>query len=265
MGKSDKSGKTALITGASAGLGCEFAKLAARDGHDLVLVARRRDRLDALASELETAHGIRATVLTADLADAIAPREIAEGVAAAGLHIDFLINNAGFGIHGAFAQADLGRSLALIDVNVKALVELTHRFLPAMVARRQGRILNVASLAGFVPGPYMAIYYASKAFVLSFTEALAEELRGTGVTATASCPGPTATEFGSVARSDRTNLFHHRPATAAAVARHGYHAMLAGKVVVVPGLKNKLSVQFFRISPRAALRSIVAKLNRNRG
>jgi short-subunit dehydrogenase len=260
-----KSGKTALITGASAGLGCEFAKLAAQDGHDLVLVARRRDRLEALANELGAAYGVRATVLTADLGDAAAMRQIAEGVAAAGLHIDILINNAGFGSHGAFAELKLGRELEMIDVNVKALVELTHRFLPSMVARRQGCILNVASVAGFVPGPYMAIYYASKAFVLSFTEALAAELRGTGVTATAACPGPTATEFGSVARSDRTNLFHNRAAAAPAVARHGYRAMLAGQVVAIPGLKNKLILQVLRITPRAVLRSIVTKLNRNRG
>jgi short-subunit dehydrogenase len=152
----------------------------------------------------------------------------------------------------------------MIDVNVRALVELTHLFLPGMLERKQGRILNIASMAGFVPGPFMATYYASKAFVLSFTEALAGELRGTGVTATASCPGPTDTEFGGVAGSSKSNLFKRHLADAASVARHGYRAMLAGKVVAIPGLQNKLSVQSVRIAPRAAVRAISAKLNSDR-
>jgi short-subunit dehydrogenase len=149
----------------------------------------------------------------------------------------------------------------MIDVNVRALVELTRLFLPGMLARKRGCILNIASIAGFVPGPYMATYYASKAFVLSFTEALAAELRGSGVTATASCPGPTATEFGAVANSDRTNLFRRGVADAPSVAGHAYRAMLAGKVVAIPGLMNKLIAQLVRISPRALLRSTTAGLN----
>jgi short-subunit dehydrogenase len=257
-----KSGRTALITGASAGLGREFARLAARDGHDVVLVARRRDRLDELAGELGAAHGVAVSSVVVDLEDKTAARQIAEQVQAAGLEIDLLINNAGFGSHGTFAGSELGRELGIIDVNVRALVELTHLFLPGMLGRRRGRILNVASVAGFVPGPFMATYYASKAFVLSFTEALSYELRGTGVTATAACPGPTATEFGTVAKSERTNLFRGVPADAAVVARHGYRAMLAGKVVAIPGIKNKLIAQSIRVGPRVVVRGISAHLNR---
>jgi short-subunit dehydrogenase len=257
-------GQTALITGASAGLGRELARLAARDGQNLVVVARRRDRLDELAGELSAAHGVTVTVIAADLGDPASPRAIAERVGAAGITIDCLMNNAGFGSHGPFAASDLARQLEMIVVNVRALVELTHLFLPGMLARKRGRILNVASIAGFVPGPFMASYYASKAFVLSFTEALATELRGSGVTATASCPGPTATEFGAVATSDGTKLFRSNVADAASVAAHAYRAMLAGKVVAIPGLMNKLIAQSVRLAPRAILRSLVAGLNTGR-
>jgi short-subunit dehydrogenase len=256
--------QTALITGASAGLGREYARLFAKDGHDLVLVARRRERLDELARELKAAHGTTCTVIAADLATPGAGRQIADQVQAAGRTIDFLVNNAGFGKRGPFAQSDVRLQLEMIDVNMRALVELTHRFLPGMLERKQGRILNIASMAGFVPGPFMATYYASKAFVVSFTEALAQELHGSGVTATASCPGPTATEFGDVAGSSKSNLFKRRVADAASVARHGYRAMLAGTVVAIPGLQNKLSVQSVRIAPRAVVRAISAKLNSDR-
>jgi short-subunit dehydrogenase len=256
--------QTALITGASAGLGREYARLFAKDGHDLVLVARRRERLDELARELAAAHGTTCMVIAADLAAPSAGQQIADQVQAAGRTIDFLVNNAGLGKRGPFAQSDVRLQLEMIDVNMRALVDLTHRFLPGMLERKQGRILNIASIAGFVPGPFMATYYASKAFVVSFTEALAQELRGTGVTATASCPGPTATEFADVAGSSKSNLFRRPVADAASVARHGYRAMLAGTVVAIPGLKNKLSVQSARIAPRAAVRAISAKLNSDR-
>jgi len=253
-------GQTALITGASAGLGLELARLAARDGCDLVLVARRRERLEALGAELRAAHGVGVTVLDEDLARPAAAQTIAERVEAAGLAIDVLINNAGFGTLGPFAESDRARQLEMIDVNVRALVELTHRFLPGMLARRKGRILNLASVAGFAPGPYMATYYASKAFVLSFTEGLATELRGTGVTATASCPGPTATEFGDVAGGSRSKLFRHL-AGAEKVARHAYRAMLAGDVVAIPGVMNELLAQSARMGPRALVRRIAASMN----
>lgn len=257
-----KSGRTALITGASAGLGREFSRLAARDGHDVVLVARRKDRLQELAQELESAHGVAALVIDADLGDRSAARTIVERLDAAGVVVDFLINNAGFGSHGPYTKTDFARQSEMVDVNVRALMELCHRLLPGMLARRSGRILNVASLAGFVPGPYMATYYATKAFVLSFTEALAAELRGTGVTVTASCPGPVATEFGAVANSDRSNLFRAGAADAASVAQHGYRAMLAGKVVAVPGFMNWLTTLIVRLAPRAAVRSGATYLNK---
>jgi short-subunit dehydrogenase len=256
--------QTALVTGASAGIGRELARLAAIDGHDLVLVARRRERLEELASELGVAHGVAVTVIAADLSDRDAPADIAGRLRAAGTPVDVLINNAGFGSCGPFSEADLEREMAMIDLNVRAVMQLTHLFLPEMLARKRGRILNLASIAGFVPGPYMATYYASKAFVLSFTEALAAELRGTGVTVTASCPGPTSTEFGAVARSDDTNLFRRGAADATLVARHAYRAMMAGKVVAIPGFMNKLTAQCTRLAPRALLRGVVAYLNRKR-
>jgi short-subunit dehydrogenase len=256
--------KTALVTGASAGLGRELARLAAKDGHDLVLVARRRERLEALAAELNAAHGVQVAVIAADLSDLAAPSSIAERLRAEGKQVDFLINNAGFGSCGLFSKADLAREVEMIHLNIRALVQLTHLFLPEMLARKGGRILNVASIAGFVPGPFMATYYASKAFVLSFTEALSSELLGTGVTITASCPGPTETEFGTVAGGRTTKLFQRNVAQAAPVALHAYRAMMAGKVVAIPGWMNKLIAQSTRISPRAWLRAIAAGLNRKR-
>ncbi len=252
---------TALITGASAGLGAEYARLFAADKHDLVLVARRRDRLEALARELQSAHGVKARVVTADLAAPDGASRVVDEVRRLGLEIEFLVNNAGFGTSGAFVELDVGRELEMIQVNVAALVTLTRAFLPGMVARRRGRILNVGSTAGFPPGPFMAVYYASKAFVNSFTEALWYELRGTGVTATVSCPGATATEFAAVAGSSRSLLFRLGAASPATVARQGYCAMKNGKAMLVHGLKNKLTVQSLRISPRALARAVAASLN----
>ena len=199
-----------------------------------MLVARRRDRLEELSAELTSAHGVQVTVIAADLSDHAAPATIAERLRVDGKQIDFLINNAGFGSCGPFSQAVLDREVEMIHLNIRALVQLTDLFLPGMLARKSGRILNMASVAGFVPGPYMATYYASKAFVLSFTEALSAEILGTGVTITASCPGPTATEFGAVSGNDKNKLFQRAVADAASVALHAYRAMLAGNVVAIP-------------------------------
>jgi hypothetical protein len=256
-------GRTAaLITGASSGIGLEYARLFAADGHDLVLVARRRDRLDALAKELHERRGARSTVIAADLADPAAPARIHEEAVAAGTEVEFLVNNAGFGTNGPFVEAEARRELEMIEVNVRALVHLTRLFLPAMVERRRGRILNIGSTAGFLGGPYMATYYATKAFVLSFTEALAHELRGTGVTATVSCPGPVATEFGAVAGSDRSALFRWGSAAdAASTALHGYRCMRAGKTIALPGLRNKL-ILGLRLVPRWVAAAIAGRLNR---
>src|SRR5256884_6301337 len=255
------SGNAALITGASAGLGLEYAKLFATDGLDVVLVARRRDRLEALAKELEGKHRVRAHVIAADLGSADGPGRVLEDLRRIGLEVAFLVNNAGFGTSGAFAEIDADRELEMIQVNVVSLVSLTRALLPPMIARKNGRILNIGSTAGFQLGPFMAAYYASKAFVNSFTEALSYELRGTGVTATVSCPGATATEFAAVAGNERSRLFRMGAASPQAVAKERYRAMMAGRPMVVHGLKNKLAVQALRVSPRAAVRVVAASLN----
>lgn len=263
MASTQRTGKTALITGASSGLGAELAELFASDGHDLVLVARRRAELEAVGARLTAAHGIAAQVIAADLADRDAPERIVAELARRAIEIEFLVNNAGFGTSGPFAESDLGRELDLVQVNIAALVHLTGLILPGMIARGSGRILNLGSTAGFQPGPFMAVYYASKAFVNSFTEALAFELAGSGVTATVSCPGATATEFSKVAGTARSRLFQAGAMPASEVAAHAYRAMLAGKSLVIPGARNKMSVQIQRISPRSVVRRVAARMNKN--
>lgn len=257
--------ETALITGASAGLGLEYAKLFAADKRDLVLIARRKDRLEALAQELIAAHGVKAHVIAADLMDPAAPQRIVDEVKRLGLAIDYLVNNAGFGTNGAFARLDPAKELGEVQVNVVTVVALTRAFLPGMVARGRGRVLNIGSTAGFQPGPFMAVYYATKAFVSSFTEALWFELKGTGVTATVSCPGATATEFSTVAGTARSTLFRLGAASAADVAREGYRAMLAGRPMVVHGLRNRVLAWLTRLSPRALTRAVAAEMNRTSG
>jgi hypothetical protein len=257
--------QTALITGASSGLGLELAKLFAADRHDVILLARRRARLEALAAELGADHGVRAHVVVADLGAAGGVEQALAEIGRLGVDVDFLVNNAGFGGSGPFAERDAARELEMIQVNVTALVALTRALLPGMLARRRGRVLNVGSTAGFQPGPFMAVYYASKAFVNLFTEALAYELRGTGVTATVSCPGATATEFGEIAGNERSRLFRLGAASAETVAAEAYAAMHAGRPMAIHGLRNKLVVQLLRVSPRAAVRAIAAALNRAPG
>ncbi len=220
----------ALVTGASSGIGMELARLHAARGGNLVVVARRGDRLRALADELRAAHDTDCLVVEADLAtaDGIATLK----AATTARQIDVLINNAGFGARGAFHEAELARMLEMIDLNVRALTELTHHYVGPMVARGHGRVLQVGSTAGFLPGPLQAIYYASKAYVNSFAQATAEELRGTGVTVTVLAPGPVATEFFDVAGMERLS-FRARAPSAAKVARIGYEAMLRGELVVI--------------------------------
>jgi short-subunit dehydrogenase len=244
---------TALITGASSGIGLELAKLFARDGYDLVLVARRRDKLDALGEDLRRRHGIGFRAIAADLADPAAPAEILRQLAAASVAVDVVVNNAGFGELGPFAETDLETARGMIQVNVTALTVLTKLFLPGMLARRRGRILNVASTAGFAPGPLMAVYYATKAYVISLSEALAEELRVSGVSVTVLCPGPTLTEFQAVAHMESTRLFRLPGVAmdAGAVARAGYAGLMRGKRMVVPGLFNRALPLVIRLSPRA--------------
>jgi short-subunit dehydrogenase len=254
--------QTALITGASSGIGLDFAHLFARDGHDVVLVARSAETLQALAKELETHHHITAHVIPADLSLPEAPRKLFESVRERGLTIDVLVNNAGFGLGGPFADTDLPFELGMIQVNVTAVTHLTKLFVAGMIARGRGRILNVASTAGFQPGPFMAVYYATKAYVVSFSEAIAEELRGTGVTVTTLCPGPTRTHFADVADIKDKPLFKYsKPMASMEVARIGYDAMQRGKRLVVTGLQNKIAAQSLRISPRAIVSRVVRKLN----
>jgi uncharacterized protein len=256
--------KTALITGASSGLGLDFAKLFARDGHSLVLAARRRDRLEKLASELKAeSPGIHVDVIEIDLGRPGAGQELFQKVKERGIEIDFLVNNAGVGSGGTFTELAVQSELQMVDLNVRTLLELTHLFLPEMVRRGSGRILNVGSTAGFQPGPYMSTYYATKAFVNSLSEALHEELRGTGVTCTVLAPGATATEFAKGAGVEKNGLFKGPNVGAAAeVARYGYEAMLAGRAVAIPGAVNKILVQALRVSPRFMTRKIAARLNR---
>lgn len=254
--------RVALITGASSGIGLELARLFARDGHDLVLVARREDRLRDLARQLLERHDVRATVIAADLADPAAPPEVARRVAAAGLDVEFLVNNAGYGLAGEFTRTDVTSELRMIQVNVAALSHLTKLFLSGMVAEHEGAILNVASTAGFVPGPLMAVYYATKAYVISFSEALAEELENSGVTVTVLCPGATRTEFQERAGLDLEARGFKSPwvADAARVARAGYDGMVRGKRVVIPGVFNKVMVAATRVASRALLAKAVRRV-----
>lgn len=223
---------TALVTGASSGIGRELARYHATKGGDLILTARRAGELDALKSELESVHGIKVTTIPLDLGTVTGPRELYDAVKAAGLRVDILINNAGFGGYGLHIERDLDDDLAMIDLNIKSLVSLTHMFATDMVAQRGGKILNVGSTAGMIPGPMQAVYFATKAFVGSFSQAIDEELRETGVTTTVLAPGAVATEFFDTADLTGTSL-NNRSATASSVAKIGYDAMMAGKLHII--------------------------------
>ena len=244
-----------LITGASAGLGAEFARVCARRGESLALVARRRDRLEALQQTL----GGDVHILEADLSRPGAGASLVEQLGAEGLEVATLINNAGFGLSGRFEAQDWARQAEMIDLNVRALTELCRAVLPAMRARGSGAILNVASTAAFQPGPNMAVYYATKAYVLSLTEALYEELKGSGIRVTALCPGPTDTEFFDVAEV-RGGPLRRMAGDAASVVRDGLAGLDRGKAVVIPGARNKVGAQVHRFLPRAAMRRIIARL-----
>ena len=245
---------TAIVTGASSGIGLEMAKGLDAAGHHVVLVARSRDALDALAETLTNAR-----VVVADLA-------VPEGralVAASVDVVDILVNNAGFGDVGPFAQSDPAFSQSMIEVNCVALTQLTRAFLPGMIERGQGKILNIASTAAFQPGPNMAVYFATKAYVLSFTEAVAEEIRGTGVSATAFCPGAFASGFQRVAKAENIRLNKGRTLpTSREMAKEALDAMQRGDVVYVPGLANKFGAAGTRFVPRPLLRRIVHRVNR---
>ena len=242
---------TALITGGSTGIGLELAKQFASHGHNLVLTARHRDTLEAVAGSIEGQYGVKVTVIADDLIDPDAPQRLFDAIAAEKLEIDFLVNNAGFGLGGEFADTNGQRELDMIQVNVSALTHLTKLFLPAMLKRNKGKILNVASTAAFQPGPLMAVYYASKAYVLSFSEAVDEELRNTGVDVTCLCPGATATNFAETAGVSNSKLFTTIGGTTAEdVAKYGYDAMMKGERVAIPGMRSKVMILGERFVPR---------------
>jgi uncharacterized protein len=256
--------ETVLITGASSGIGSELAKCFAADGCCLVLVARRGSALEALAEELRKNHKVDVRVMVTDLAQAEAPTQILGQLQHHGLKVDVLVNNAGFGAQGRFAELSLDRQLDMIQVNVTALTHLTRLLLPDMIKRGRGGILNVASTAAFQPGPYMAVYYASKAHVLSWSEALATELVGTGVVVTALCPGPTETGFADAAGMKDSLLFKMSRMSARTVAEIGHRALRQGRVVAITGYRNRMLAFCVRFSPRWMVRRIAAALNRSR-
>ncbi len=251
----------ALITGASVGLGEQFAQRFARDGHDVVLVARNEARLQAVAEHLRF-HKVKAHVMPFDLSNPTAPQALFDAVCNKGLEVEYLVNNAGFGSNGPFLELDVGREAEMVDLNCTALLRLTHLFAKPMTARKSGRILNIASTAAFQPGPYMATYYATKAFVVSFSEALAYELKESGVTVTCYCPGATHTEFAKRSGNDRSVLFK-RPGVAKPedVVSEAYDTMMRGDVLGVHGVLNWVMAEAVRFSPRAVVRAIAATLN----
>lgn len=252
--------KTALITGASFGIGQELARIFARENHNLVLVARSADKLRQLASELEKAHGTRSLILASDLTEPGSPAYLLDQTTRADIQVDVLVNNAGFGQYGMFAESDLEECLRQIQLNVTTLTHLTRLYLPGMIERKSGRILNVASTAAFQPGPLMAVYFATKAYVLHLSEALANELHGTGVTVTCLCPGPTATEFHKRANATGQRLLKFGAMDPRTVAEDGYRALMAGKPVVISGFKNWLVAQSVRFSPRRMVTAIARKM-----
>ena len=240
-----------LITGASGGIGYELAKLFARDHRNLVLVARNGTRLAQVADELQRQFSVSVKTVALDLAAFSAPQLLFDQLQREGIRVDILINNAGYGRFGEFADVPLEESLGQIQLNVTALTHLTQLFLGPMLERRSGKIMNVASTAGFQPGPLMAVYYATKAYVISLSEALANELAGKGITVTCLCPGATETGFAGRAGNNESRLFKRlRPMDAKTVARAGYRGLLKGKTLVIPGLRNWMVAESVRVSPR---------------
>jgi short-subunit dehydrogenase len=245
----------ALVTGASAGLGVEFARQLSKRGHRLVLAARRKERLDELAAELGNARAV-----AIDLSKTGAAARLLADVAANGEAVGLLVNNAGFGLIGRFAELDATREREMIDLNVGTLTDLCRALAPAMIERRSGAILNVASTAAFQPGPKMAVYFATKAFVLSFSEALHEELKPHGIRVTCLCPGPTRTEFGDVAGFGGNGLFDKVAMNAAEVVRAGLKGLDSNQAVVVPGWMNKITAASTRFAPRPVVRKIAGAI-----
>jgi hypothetical protein len=236
----------------------------ARDGWDLVVASRDGAALAALAAELGREHGVKALPVAADLSTPAGVSVLREAIGDRGLAVDALVNNAGYGAHGAFSSSDPANMSGMVALNVAALADLTRMFLPGMVERGQGRVMNVSSIASFVPGPYMAVYHATKAFVTSFSEALAEELRGTGVTVTALCPGPVRTGFAARAGAKEFSMYRFMEVSPAYCAMAGYRGMMKGKRIVVPGFLNRAVIALSRFSPRGAVARVVGEMQKKR-
>jgi len=249
----------ALITGASSGIGAELAKLCAGDGYSVILVARRTDRLEELAENLVREFGVAARAIALDLSEAAACEALHDQTRDD--KVEILINNAGFGLRGPYAETDWEAESRMVQVNMTALAHLTKLFVKDMLRRGSGRILNVGSTAAFVPGPFMAMYYASKAFVVSLSLSIANELQGSGVSVTVLCPGPTRTEFDKAAGLGDSNLFKGPVMSAAAVAREGYAAMMAGKPELIAGARNRWMILLTRLAPRTMLARFTRRLN----
>ena len=255
-----------LITGASSGIGLELAKLFARESHDLALVARSHDTLKHVAENLQQTYGVQVKCYAKDLSVSSTPEEIFEALQSEGGNIDVLVNNAGFGWRGEFAKMNAADALEMIQVNITSLTHLTRLFLPGMIERKRGKILNVASTAAFQSGPLMATYYASKSYVLSFSLALSEELQGSGVTVTAFCPGPTVTGFGQRAGfANKKILGGVLSMNASNVALDGYKGLMKGKPLVISGWKNWLGTQLVRFLPRMLPGKLVKSIQQKRG
>lgn len=253
--------KVALITGASSGIGKEFAHIHAEKGGDLVIVARSKDKLDELKAELEKKYSVKVYIIQKDLSLPDSPKEVYDEVKQAGIEIEFLINNAGFGGRGKFHEREWKQDLTMIDLNITALTSLTRFFLPDFVKRNDGKILNVSSTASFMPGPLQAVYYASKAFVTYLSNALAEEMHDTNVSVTTLMPGATETKFAEVSGMDKTSLFK-KTASARKVAKDGYNGMLKGKLDVLSGLTlgQKIMFAFIPFIPKKMLLKTVRKM-----
>jgi short-subunit dehydrogenase len=247
--------QVALITGASSGIGLDLAQLMAPN-FDLIITARNQPELQKIAQELEAKHGNHVHVIPADLTHPDAPQQIFSEVERRALPVDILINNAGFGAYGVFSESNLQKDLEMVQLNIAALTSLTRLVLPGMLERKRGKIMNVASTAGFQPGPLMAVYYATKAYVIMFSEAVANELKGSGITVTCLCPGATRTKFAQRADMENSRLFKLGAMRSLDVARAGYEGMMRGKTMVIPGLLNKLLAQSVRFSPRKLVTAI---------
>ena len=255
--------RTALITGGSKGIGLELAKLHAKNGDDLILVARSEEKLEEIKNDLEEKFGIKVYIIIKDLSVISSSSELYEEIREKKLNVDYLINNAGFGNFGEFSETNWEKELSMINLNITALTHLTKLFLKDMLLKGSGKIMNVASTAAFQPGPRMAVYYASKAYVLHFTEAIAQEAGGTNISVTAFCPGATDTEFQEISKMKKTKLVSMIDLEdARPVAEYGYKSMMEGKKIAVPGILHKISSKAYRFLPRNIITKIVGMIQK---